>query len=445
MHQTWLRCESMNNEATHADLSILNARLIEPANADRTTSGDTTDTAIHISDGRIIALGAAPDGFQAERTIDAAGLITCPGLIDSYARLREPGFEKKADIRSETLAALNAGITTLICSPDTDPVIDEVATVELINRRSSDAGFARVLPLAAMTNGLDGAHLSELATLKDAGCIAASNADIPMANTLVIRRVMEYAKTFDIVLVFAPMDPWLRASGCAHEGAVSTRLGLPGIPVAAETVALSMLIELTRQTGARVHFSRVTSARGAELIAQAKSRGLPVTADTSIGHLFYTEANVAQFDSNYHSVAPFRSATDREGLRQAVLDGTLDAVCSDHAPHGADAKLAPFPSTEPGISAIDTLLPLLLQFGRECGLSFAQTLKPATSGPAAVFGLDLGSLKVGSAADIILLDPDAEFTVSRQSLNSRGKNSPCTGETLQGVVRHSIVDGRIHA
>jgi len=421
-------------------LTIKNAILIDPA----CNQESAKPQALHIDKSRVIACGAPPDGFNADTELDASGLLACPGLIDVYARLRDPGFEKKADIKTESLAALSAGITTLVCSPDTDPVIDEVATVELINRRTQDAGFARVIPLAAMTRQLDGKRLSELATLKEAGCIGATNADVPMANTLVIRRAMEYAKTFDIVLVFAPADPWLKASGCVHEGAVSTRLGLPGIPVAAETVALSMLIELARQTGARVHFSRITSARGAELIAQAKASGLPISADTSIGHLFFTESDVAHFDCNFHSEAPFRSAADREGLRNAIVDGTLDAICSDHAPHDADAKLAPFPSTEPGLSTLDTLLPLLLQFGRENQISVAQALKPATQGAASVFGLDQGSLSPGAIADIILLDANSEQEISPQSLKSRGKNCPLVGQTLNGVVRHSIVGGQLY-
>jgi len=420
-------------------LSIQNANLVDPSGERPQQS-----TALHIADGKILAIGDPPDGFTPEQHLDATGLMICPGLIDIYARLRDPGYEKKADIKSEAYAALASGITTLLCSPDTDPVIDEVATVELINRRTQDAGFARVLPLAAMTQQLDGKRLSELATLKAAGCVGATNADVAMANTLVIRRAMEYARTFDIVLMFAPTDPWLKASGCAHEGAVSTRLGLPGIPVAAETVALSMLIELARQTGARVHFSRITSKRGAELIAQAKANGLPISADTSISHLFYTESHLANFDCNYHSEAPFRSETDREGLRQAVLEGTIDAICSDHAPHDADAKLAPFPSAEPGLSALDVLLPLLLQLAEECQIPIAQALKPATIGAAKVFDLDLGQLRVGSTADLALVDLESERVMSEETLLSRGKNSPTLGSTFKSKVRHALVGGQLY-
>ncbi|MBX2878440.1 MAG: dihydroorotase [Granulosicoccus sp.] len=416
--------------------SILNARVINP----ESDSDGVTD--IHISGQNIVATGTAPADYTAEQTINAAGMVACPGLIDVYARLREPGYEKKTDIQTETRAALLNGITTLICSPDTDPVIDEVATVELIHRRVQDARYARVHPLAAMTRQLDGSRLSELATLTNAGCVGASHADVPLSDTLVIRRVMEYAKTFDIVLMFNPVDQWLAAGGCAHEGRVATRLGLPGIPVAAETVALSMLLELARTTGVRIHLSRITSARGAELIRDAKSRGMPVTADTSINHLFVTEQALADFDSVYHSVAPFRSLEDLQKLREAAIDGTFDALCSDHAPHEADAKLAPFPATEAGLSTLDTYLPQLLEFGKQEQLSLAATLKLATSGPASIFGLDAGTLNVGATADIVLLDLEAKRVIDKQNLLSRGKNSPRLNEELAGVIRHVFMEGQ---
>lgn len=419
-----------------SNISIINARVVDPANELDSVSD------IHISNKTIVAVGNPPEGFNVEQTLDASGLVACPGLIDIYARLREPGYEKKTDIKTETHAALLNGITTLVCSPDTDPVIDEVATVELIHRRAQDANFARVKPLAAMTQQLDGARLSELATLTAAGCVGASHADAPITDTLVIRRIMEYASTFDIVLMFNPVDQWLAAGGCAHEGSVATRLGLPGIPVAAETVALSMLLELARTTGARIHLSRITSARGAELIRDAKSRGMSVTADTGINHLFITEQALSNFDSIYHSVAPFRSQEDRQKLREAAIDGTFDALCSDHAPHEADAKLAPFAATEPGLSTLDTFLPQILEFGQQENLSLTATLKLATSGAAGIFGLNAGRLDVGAPADILVFDPTATRKLDRKSLFSRGKNSPRLEENLTGVVRHVYMDGQ---
>jgi len=417
---------------------ITDISLVDPAE-----QTEVTET-LCIADGQIVARGEIPDGFTAERTLTGKNLIAIPGLVDCYARLREPGFEKKGNIHSESRAALYNGTTTLICSPDTDPVIDEVATVELINRCAVTAGFAKVKTLAAMTHGLDGEHLTELATLQAAGCVGASNADVAVKNTLVLRRVMEYASTFDIVLMFAPVDPWLSGQGCAHEGTWSTRLGLPGIPVAAETVALGMLIELADQTGARIHFSRITSARGASMIRKAKADGMKVTADTSINHLFYTEACLEHFNSLYHSVAPFRSESDRQGLVEAVIDGTIDAICSDHAPHEHDAKLAPFPSAAPGLSSLDSFLQRILQFGTEQSLSLSDTLKTVTCNPAGIFNLDSGTLAVGAPADIALLDPQADMTLTEQTLRSRGHNTPMHDVALKGKIKHVAVNGRWH-
>lgn len=417
--------------------TISNARVIDPA------SGVDDNRAIHISGEHVIATGDAPDGFRAEYEVDASGLVAAPGLIDLYARLREPGFEKKATVASETKAALYGGITTLICSPDTDPVVDEVATVELIHRRAVDAGFAHVRPLAALTRQLNGEQLGEIATLCDAGCVGATNADIPITNTLVIRRLMEYARTFNIVLMFAPVDAWLATGDGAHEGSVSTRLGIPAIPVAAETVALSMLIELATLTGASVHFSRLTSARGVELVRDAKQRGLPVTADTSISHLYYTEQGINDFDSTYKSVAPFRSEYDRQALRDSVLDGTLDAICSDHSPHEVDAKLVPFPTAAAGLSTLDVFLPQLLKFQQETQWALSNVIGLATTGPASVLGLNIGTLRAGATADIVLFDPEATRTVTRDNLLSKGKNSPCIGESFKGQVTKMVIGGRL--
>ena len=417
--------------------SIHNARVIDP------DSGVDEIRSLHISGQHIVATGDAPEGFTADSEVDASGLIASPGLVDLYARLREPGFEKKATIATEAKAALYGGITTVICSPDTDPVVDEVATVELIHRRAVDAGFANVKPLAALTRQLNGEQLGEIATLCEAGCVGATNADNPISNTLVIRRLMEYARTFNIVLVFAPVDAWLATGNGAHEGSVATRLGIPAIPVAAETVALSMLIELATLTGASIHFSRLTSARGIELVRDAKNRGLPVTADTSISHLFFSEQGINDFNSAFKSVAPFRSEQDRQALRDSVLDGTLDAICSDHSPHEVDAKLVPFPTAAAGLSTLDTFLPQLLKFQQETQSELSALLRLVTSGPASVFGLDCGTLQAGAIADITLFDPTISRTVTHAGLLSMGKNTPCLGEEFQGQVTKMVIAGRL--
>ena len=423
-------------------------------NAIDASSDSKRQVSLRIENGFIADIKAADEGTKSgdtnsnnnssdDVTIDASGLHISPGFIDSYARLRDPGYEKKSTIASEVRAAALNGITTLLCSPDTDPVIDEAATVELINRKARDSALAKVLPIAALTRGLDGELLSELATLKAAGCIAASNADAPIVDLQVIRRCMEYARTFDIVLILHPADSWLTANGCAHEGATATRIGLPTIPVAAETIALAILIELVWQTGARVHFSRITSRRGVEMIRQARSGGLQVTADTSINHLMFDDTMLGSFDSQFHSIAPFRDIDDRDALREAVLDGTIDSICTDHAPHERDAKLAPFPSSEPGISGLDTLLGHILQLEKTADMPLSALLAAVTRKPAEIFDLAQGKLEKGAPADIILFDADSTYTVDPDLFLSAGRNTPVKGQTLRGKVTNTMIDGRL--
>ncbi len=378
---------------------------------------------------------------KADIEIDATGLTAIPGLVDIYARLREPGQEKKATIANETRAAIHGGITTLLCSPDTDPVIDETATVELIHRRAEDAGYARVIPLAALTQQLAGERISELATLHKAGCVAASNAEKPITSTRVLRSVMEYASTFDIQLVFIAQDAWLAGNGVIHEGKDATQMGLEGIPVVAETIALSMLIELAWQTGAKIHFSRITSGRGINLIRDAKARGLPITVDTSINHLLLSTEDTRGFNSLCHINPPLRTIDDRNCLQEAIKDGTLDAICTDHAPHEPDAKLAPFPSSEPGISGLDIFLPLLIKVATSCRLDLHEILALASNKPAAIFKLCAGTIESGRPADLVLFDRNQEFYCEPSTFVSKGKNSPYQGYKLQGKVKYSFISG----
>lgn len=411
-------------------------------------SGDGAAISVKIEDGLIKDLttgahDATADDAGDNTIIDAKGCAISAGFIDCYARMRDPGFEKKGNIASESVAAGLNGFTTVLCSPDTDPVIDEAATVELISRKARDTAHAKILPLAALTRGLEGELLSELATLMAAGCIAASNADRPITDLQVLRRCMDYARTFNVVMVVNPVDVWLAGDGCAHEGATATRLGLPAIPVAAETVALSMMIELAWQTGARIHFSRITSARGAEMIGEAKREGLAISADTSINHLHYDDTCVETFDSQYRSVAPFRDAKDREGLRQAVADGTIDCICTDHAPHERDAKLAPFPSAEPGISGFDTFLPLLLKLQQESAIPLSRLLHCVSTAPAEIFGLNQGRLATGHPADLVIFDREAEYILNADAMHSAGKNTPLLGQNMKGRIEHTLIGGRL--
>ena len=415
---------------------IRGGRLIDPAH-----HLDTV-TDLFIAGGRIAGVGRAPDGFTAERVIDARERIVCPGLIDLCARLREPGQEHKATIASEARAAAAAGITTLVCPPDTDPVIDEPAVVELIRRRAEAAGQARVLTLGALTYRLRGERLAEMAALQDAGCVGVSDGGRPIANTLVLRRALEYAATFGLTVFLTPLDAWL-GHGLAHEGQVATRMGLSGIPTAAETGTLARDLELIRDIGVRVHFCRLSSARSVELVARARAEGLPVTADVAVHHLHLTEVDLAGFDSHCHVRPPLRGARDRDALRSGLANGVLDALCSDHQPHEPDAKQAPFGDTEPGISGLDTLLGLSVRLARDETLSLPAVVERLTCGPARILGIDSGHLGTGATADLCIFDPDTDWRVAPDTLHSRGQNSPFLGWELPGRVSHTLLEGRV--
>jgi dihydroorotase len=418
-------------------ISIRNGRLVDPAN------GVDAFTDLHIVDGRVVAVGQAPTAFRADRTLDAGGQIVCPGLIDLCARPREPGLEHKGTIASETAAAAAAGVTTICCPPDTQPVVDTPAVVQLIMQTAERAGKARVLAAGGLTQGLLGEQISEMAALKQAGCPVMSHADRPIRDTLVQRRAMEYAATFGLTVVLRPQDHHLRDHGCAHEGRVSTRLGLPGIPEAAETVALARDLALVEQTGARVHFRGLSCGRAVEMLAEAIQRRLPVSADVAAHQLFLTEDDLGEFDSNCHLDPPLRTAADRSALRHAVARGIIAAVCSDHQPHEEDAKLAPFAVTEPGISALETLLPLVLRLTEEGVMDLSAAIARLTTGPARVLGLATGSLAPGRIADVCVFDPDARWEVSAATLVSQGRNTSFLGQEMRGRVSWTLLAGRI--
>lgn len=418
-------------------LRIIQGRVIDPASkVDRITD-------LFVVNGKVAGLDTAPPGFVPNRQLHAKGRLVMPGLVDLAARLREPGQEHKGTIASETYAAAAGGITSLCLPPDTSPVVDSPAEVELIQQRAQAAGYCRVYNLGALTAGLGGQILSEMAALKRAGCVGVSNALQPMSNTLVLRRAMEYAASQALTVFLHPFDHALANQGCAHEGAVATRLGLPGIPTAAETAAMGQLLALVEQTGVRAHFCRLSCTRAVSMFARARYDGLPVTADVCAHQLFLTENDIGNFDALYHTLPPLRTAGDLQGLRQAVTRGSVTAICSDHQPHETDAKQAPFPSTEPGIAGLETLLPLTMRLVASNVLSLTQAVAYLTVAPAAVMGIAAGSLMVGSAADICIFDPDAQWTLSPEHLNSRGRNTPFGGQTFTGRVTHTLLGGEV--
>jgi dihydroorotase len=425
--------------SNHSNKNILisSGRVIDPSNkVDRVQN-------IYIAGGKVIAFDKAPQGFNADVEIDARHRIVCPGLIDISTRLREPGQEQKATIATESLAAASAGITTLCCPPDTQPVIDTPAVTEFIRLRAEAAGNARVVTLGALTQSLRGEQLSEMAALRKAGCVGVSNALMPLLNPLVQRRALEYAATFDLTVFLYPNDHWLANGGCAHEGRVATRLGLPGIPEAAETAAVAHDLALIEQTGVRAHFCRLTTGRAARMIARAQYDGIPVTADVAIPYLYLSEVDISEFDSLCHLIPPLRTVEDRQQLRDAVQQGVVSAVCSDHQPHEPDAKLGPFPATEPGISGLDTLLPLGLQLAEENSLGLMDLLHRLTAGPARILGLPYGTLSIGAVADICIFDPSASWQLDSSTMRSSGHNTPFMGWEMKGRATHTLLAGNI--
>ena len=394
------------------------------------------------------------DAIDNTITLDASNCLAIPGLTDLYTRLREPGMTRKGNLHSETHAALAAGFTRLVCAPDTLPAIDSLATVELIRQRANEANAARVIPIAALTIGLHGEQLSELATLQSAGCVAAGQADRPLESTNVLYSAMEYAATFNMPLLMTARDALLGADGCAHTGAMATRLGLPGIPVAAETVALARLLELCRETGCRLHVSRVSSARAVDMINDAKQHALPVSCDVGIHHLFFCDEHIAGYDAQFHSAVPFRSAQDRDALKAGIQSGVIDAICSDHAPHDIDASLAPFPETEPGLSAYDWFVPLMIQLQTVLDMPLNQVVAKFIDAPERILhGTSASGLpeRIGQVADFFLLAINEDATQRRVLYRSAGANHPLNSHsadslglnTLKGVVTHVVQGERL--
>jgi dihydroorotase len=418
-------------------LDIRNARVIDPA------SGRDEVTPLFIAEGRVVAVGTAPDGFRADRSIEAKGLVACPGLVDLAARLREPGFEYRATLESEMQAAVAGGITSLACPPDTDPPLDEPGLVEMLKRRAESLRQARVYPLGALTLGLKGEKIAEMGELTEAGCVAFFQANAPLTDLNVLFQAMRYAATFGYAVWLRPQDVHLAHGGVAHEGEVSTRLGLPPIPEVAETVALHTIIDLAEATGARVHLARLSTAKGVALVAAAKARGLALTCDVGVHHLHLCDRDAADFNANTNLVPPLRAPADREQLRRALADGTIDAVCSDHTPVDDDAKQVPFGEAEPGATGLEVLLPLVLKWGAEMKLPLTATLAAVTSRAATVLGVEAGTLAPGAAADVCLFDPERHWIVSPSALASQGRNSPFLGLELVGRVAHTVVDGRV--
>jgi len=418
-------------------LRIINARLIDPASG-RDAAGD-----ILIDKGRIAALDAEARAARAERSLDAGGLVVAPGVIDLAARLREPGEEYKATLESEMEAAVAGGVTSLACPPDTDPPLDEPGLIDMLRRRARAFARARLYPVGALTVKLQGETLTEMAELAESGCVAFSQANVPLQDTQMLWRALQYAVSFGFPVWLRPAEPWLSRGGVAHDGEVATRLGLPGIPSFAETIAICTILEIVRATGARVHLCRLSTEGAVAMVRAAKREGLPVTCDVSAHHLHLCDVDLGYFDSQCRLDPPLRAQRDRDALSAGVSDGTIDCVCSDHTPVDEDAKHQPFAEAAPGATGLELLLPLMLRWGSLNKRPLAQTLARITCDPARILGVRSGRLELGAPGDLVVFDPDASDRIVPEALKSQGKNTPFLGYELPGRVRATIVAGKV--
>jgi dihydroorotase len=419
------------------NILIQGGRIIDPASK-MDAVGD-----LYIQNGKIAGINSQPDNFTADQTIDASGQVVCPGLVDMCAHAREPGPSQKGSINSESAAAVAGGVTTFITPPTTSPVVDSSAVAELIKDRCEEAGRMTIRPMGALTKGLEGEQLAPLAALSSSGCIAFTNARSPVANSLVLMRCLEYAATHDLLVVFQAQDSALSQGGSMHDGSTCTRLGLNGIPEAAESIEVARCLLLVEQTGVRAHFGQLSCDRSVRMITEAQERGLPVTADVAIQNLLMTDENVNGFHSEFHLIPPLRSQLDRAGLIQGLISGTIQAICSDHQPHERAAKEAPFADTEPGMIGLQTLLPLSMLLVKQNMLELPQLIEKLTYSPAQILGLEKGTLQVGADADICIFDPEAEWQLTPENNPSRGQNTPFMDHPLQGRATYTLHQGQV--
>ncbi|SPB15822.1 dihydroorotase [Caballeronia novacaledonica] len=418
-------------------IQIQNGTIIDPA------AGTEERKDVFIAAGRIVGIGEAPLDFNAAKIIDASGLYIAPGFVDLSARLREPGFEHKATLESEMAAAMAGGVTSLVCPPDTDPTLDEPGLVEMLKFRAQKLHLAHVYPLGALTMGLKGEAITEMVELTEAGCIGFSQADNPIVDTRTLQRALQYATTYGYTVWLRPQDAYMSKGGVAASGAVASRLGLSGVPVAAETIALHTIFELMRVTGARVHLSHLSSAAGVELVRAAKAEGLAVTCDVTINHVHLTDIDIGYFDAQFRLDPPLRSQRDRDVIRSGLADGTIDAICSDHTPLDDDEKLLPFAEATPGATGLELLLSLTVKWAREANVPLAKALARISSAPADVLKLPAGRVATGAIADLCVFDASSEWRVDPQKLKSQGRNTPFLGYELPARVRATIVGGHV--
>jgi dihydroorotase len=415
------------------------ARLIDPATG-RDSPGD-----LLVIEGRIAAVGAGladkglPEGT--ERVL-GSGLCLAPGLVDLRVQLREPGEEHKETIASAGVAAAAGGVTSMAALPNTDPVIDDVAGLEFVARRAREMRKVKVYAYAGVTKGLAGKDLTEMGLLAESGAVAFTDGLNAVADARVMRRALSYARTFGALIVQHPEEPALAANGQMNEGELATRLGLVGIPPAAEAIMIERDLRIVALTGGRYHVAHVSTAEGIEAIRAAKARGLAVTCDTAPPYFALNELAVGDYRTFAKLSPPLRSEQDRVAVAEAVADGTIDCIASDHAPHDQDSKRVPFAQAAPGVIGLETLLPVSLELVHKRMLSMVELFRRLALAPADLLGLPQGRLAVGAPADLVLFDPDRAWVVDEDRFLSKSKNSPFGGRPVQGRVLRTLVDGR---
>jgi dihydroorotase len=418
-------------------IHIKNGHLIDPKN------NIDAKNDVYIAAGKIVGIGRAPTGFVANQTIDAKNLIVAPGFVDLSARLREPGSEHKATLTSELQAAATGGVTSLACPPDTNPVLDEPGLVEMLKHRAKQLNLAHVYPLGALTRKLEGKLLTEMCELTEAGCVGFSQADTTITDTQVLWRAFEYAATFGYTIFLRAEDYYLGKDGVAHDGEIASRLGLKGIPAAAEGLAIASILRIAHETKTKVHLCRLSTAEGVDLVRQAKKQGIQVSADVSAQHCHLTEHDIGFFNSHAHLKPPLRSSRDKNALCQGLKDGSIDAICSDHTPVDDDAKLLPFAEAEAGATGLELLLPLALKWATDNKANLFDAVAKITSQPASILGIAGGHLSINADADIAIFNPQHDWKIEASQLISQGKNTPFLGLTLAGKVKYTLLHGQI--
>jgi len=415
-----------------------NARLLDPATG-RDAKGN-----LLVAEGRIAALGVDASAAGKEvRTIECHGHCLAPGLVDMRVELREPGREHEETMETGSAAAAAGGITTMVALPNTEPAVDDVALVEFVARRSREINGVNIRTYAAATRGLKGKELTEVGLLSAAGAVAFTDATTAIADALVMRRALSYARTFDALLIQHPEEPSLASGGDMTEGETATRLGLAGIPPAAEVIMVERDLRLAEITGARYHVAHVSTAESIDAIRRAKARGLAVTCDTAPAYFSLNETAVGEYRTFAKLSPPLRSEPDRRAIVAGLKDGTIDAIASDHSPHPQDSKRLPFPSAEAGIVGLETLLPLTLELVHNKHLTLLQALRALSQRPAEILRLPAGRLAEGAPADLVLFDLDRPGKIAVDAFRSKSKNSPFDGRPVQGRVLKTMVEGRM--